>query len=286
MAISSPYSRSRERSTSSSSTSMTTSGRALSMAEISRPAAAIRSGVSLIEIALVALMGEICRMSTTTRSRSIDFLDVGVAQVERPDDRFLVLAALGGGVGDDRDGARGGDPVERVRARGHRRERVLQRRLAQVDGDRRIAEPRVEDQLMSANRPSAMNTIRLLALLNTSEPGSLTPVGSSSPGAARSRDRSMRSSSSVFPFARDRQLGAELLARVPERRVDVASDRVQLGRELELDQRVLVAFRGGQPPAAQCVPATRGSARDRAPAGGAVVGLARTALVYSTTARS
>ena len=46
-AICSPYSRSRVRSTSSSSTSITTSGRALSIAAIRRAAAATRSGVSL-----------------------------------------------------------------------------------------------------------------------------------------------------------------------------------------------------------------------------------------------
>ena len=53
---------------------MMTSGRALSTALISFAAAAIRSGVSLIEIALVAVIGEICRMSITTRSRSITSL--------------------------------------------------------------------------------------------------------------------------------------------------------------------------------------------------------------------
>ena len=65
-----PYSSRRVRSTSSSSTSITTSGRALSMAEISRPAAATRSGVSLIEMALVAATGATRRRSTTMRSRS------------------------------------------------------------------------------------------------------------------------------------------------------------------------------------------------------------------------
>ncbi len=45
-----------------------------------------------------------------------DFLDVGVAQVERADDRLFVLAALGRRVGDDRDRARRGDAVERARA--------------------------------------------------------------------------------------------------------------------------------------------------------------------------
>jgi hypothetical protein len=43
----------------------------LSIAVISFPAAAIRSGVSLIVIAFVAVVGEIWRMSMTTRRRSM-----------------------------------------------------------------------------------------------------------------------------------------------------------------------------------------------------------------------
>jgi hypothetical protein len=50
---------------------MMTSGRALSIAETTRPAAAIRSGVSLIVSALVAVVGEIRRASSTIRSISI-----------------------------------------------------------------------------------------------------------------------------------------------------------------------------------------------------------------------
>ena len=70
-AICSPYSSSFVRSTSSSSTSMITSGRALSIADSTRAAAAIRSGVSLIVSALVAVVGEMRRASSTMRSRSI-----------------------------------------------------------------------------------------------------------------------------------------------------------------------------------------------------------------------
>jgi len=50
---------------------MITSGRALSMAVITRAAAAIRSGESLIVSALVAVVGEMRRASSTMRSRSI-----------------------------------------------------------------------------------------------------------------------------------------------------------------------------------------------------------------------
>ena len=50
---------------------MITSGRALSIADSTRPAAAMRSGVSLIVSALVAVVGEMRRASRTMRSRSI-----------------------------------------------------------------------------------------------------------------------------------------------------------------------------------------------------------------------
>ena len=178
VAICSPYSRSRVRSTSSSSTSMTTSGRALSIAAIRRPAAAMRSGVSLIEIALVAVIGEICRTSTTMRSRSIDFLDVGVAQVERADDRLFVLAALGGRVGNDRDRARRGDAVERVGARGERRQRVRKRRVAQVDGDAAASRNAgSKTTLRSAKRPIAVNTHRLPRVAEHQRVGQLDALG-------------------------------------------------------------------------------------------------------------
>ena len=50
---------------------MTTSGRALSMALMTLAVAAIRSGVSLIVMALVAVIGAMRRASITMRSRSI-----------------------------------------------------------------------------------------------------------------------------------------------------------------------------------------------------------------------
>ena len=49
---------------------MTTSGRALSIAAISLPAAATRAGVSLIAIVFVAVTGASRRASITIRSRS------------------------------------------------------------------------------------------------------------------------------------------------------------------------------------------------------------------------
>ena len=50
---------------------MITSGRALSIAVMILPAAVMRSGVSLMVIALVAVIAEMRRASTTMRSMSI-----------------------------------------------------------------------------------------------------------------------------------------------------------------------------------------------------------------------
>ena len=54
------------------------------------------------------------------------FLEVGVAQVERPDDLFLVLAPLGRRVGNDGDRALRRDAVEVARRRRQRLQRVLE----------------------------------------------------------------------------------------------------------------------------------------------------------------
>ena len=81
----------------------TSDARAMSIAAVSFPAAAMRSGVSSREIALVALMGEAVPTSMTS-ARRIDHLDVGVAQIERVDDRFFEFAPLRGGVENNRHG--------------------------------------------------------------------------------------------------------------------------------------------------------------------------------------
>ena len=87
--------------------------------------------------------------------------------------------------------------------------------------------------------------------------------------------------------ARDRDLGAEPLPRVAQRRVDLRVGRVQLGGELVLDQRLFETLRRGEPAAGEEVllggpepGALQGAARV------AVVRVGRTAAVYSTTARS
>ena len=132
-AICSPYSCSRVRSTSSSSTSMITSGRALSIAESTRAAAAMRSGVSLIVSALVRGRRRDAPRVEHQAQQVHRLLEIGVAQVERADDFFFVLAALGRRVGNDEDGLRRGDAEERARRAGDGAQRVLERGVAQVD---------------------------------------------------------------------------------------------------------------------------------------------------------
>ena len=152
---------------------MTTSGRALSMAAISRAAAAIRSGVSLIVIALVAVIGEICRDVDDDAQQVDRFLEVGVAQIERADDLFLVFAALGRRVRDDRDRARRGDAVERARCGRDRRQRVVERGVAQIDRDRRLAERGVEHDVDPGETRDRHEDGAAARGANSSESGSL-----------------------------------------------------------------------------------------------------------------
>ncbi len=146
LAICRPYSFSRVRSTSSSSTSMTTSGRALSIAVMIRPAAATRSGVSLMVMALVAAIGARRRASTTMRSTSIVSLRSALLRKNVRTTSSSYSRRLAGGVGNDGHRARRGrrarssacSTASEVSA-------SVDRRFPQVDADRLIAERRVED---------------------------------------------------------------------------------------------------------------------------------------------
>ncbi len=146
-AICRPYSFRRLRSTSSSSTSITTSGPRLVHGRDDA-----RRGVQPIRRVLDR---DGVRARHTGDAPQVDddaeqvdrFLEIRVAQVERADDLVLVLAALGRRVGDDGDRARRGHLVEVVRARCDRRQRVLERRVAQLGRDRRLPERRIEDDV-------------------------------------------------------------------------------------------------------------------------------------------
>jgi hypothetical protein len=107
--------------------------------------------------------------------------------------------------------------------------------------------PGSKTRLMPAKRPSAMNTIRLLALLNTSGVRELDAGRQLQARRGEIRRTLDERLQLGLAFARHGELGAHLLPGVPQRRVDVGGQRVQLGRELELDQGVFVPLRLGQP---------------------------------------
>ena len=120
-----------------------------------------------------------------------------------------------------------------------------------------------------------MNTARLLALLNTSESGSLTPSGRSSPAGGRSRVRSISACSSVLPSRETRALRPQLLPRVPQRGVDVGrrsgSARRRAGTRPAPPRSARRRRAGGR---GRSAPARRAAARDRARrARSAIVGM-------------
>ncbi len=146
-------SRSRVRSTSSSSTSMTTSGRALSMAAISLPRRGHALGRVLDGDGVGGRGGRHAPHIDDDPQQVHRFLQVGVAQEEGADDLLLVLAALGRRVGHDGDGALGRDPVEVAGGRRHRLQRRFERAVAQVDRHRLVAEGRIEDDVDAGEAP-------------------------------------------------------------------------------------------------------------------------------------
>ena len=107
--------------------------------------------------------------------------------------------------------------------------------------------------LMSVQRPIALNTIMLPALLNTSESGSLAPSGSSRPARCKvpgSIDESLKFG---FAFPRDGEPGSELLPGFAEGGVDVGGCRIELRRELELGECLFVMLGALKPAAAVIV---------------------------------
>ena len=141
---------------------------------------------------------------------------------------------------------------------------------------------------MLPNRAMARNTSRLLASRNISEAGIRASCGRSRPGGGRSRARSISVSSSVLPSCATATLFRSWVRVRRKLLVDFAAARVQLRRQLVLDQRLIELAGRGEPPAAiEVIGRRRAASRDRAPAARpASSGLRRSALVYSTTARS
>ena len=103
---------------------------------------------------------------------------------------------------------------------------------------------------MFAKRAIAVKTSRLLASRKVSDAGILTFCGRSRPGGGRSRVRSISVCSSVLPSRGDGDRRAQLVARRAQFVVDVAARRVQLGRQLVLDERLVELAGRGEPAAA------------------------------------
>ena len=217
------------------------------------------------------------------------FLQVGVAQVERPDDFFLVLAALGRRVGDDHDGLRRRRRERTCASRRRRRSSAsssVALRRSTVTGASRNAGSKI--RLMLANRAMAVKTSRLLASRKVSDAGILTPCGRSRPGGGRSRARSISVCSSVLPSRATATFARSLL------RVDRSSSSTSplvgfsSAASFVLDQR-LVELAGRREPAAAVEVILRRAqlgALERRAARRGRRACCRTALVYSTTARS
>ena len=112
-----------------------------------------------------------------------------------------------------------------------------------------------------ANFAIALNTVRLVAWLNTSESGSFTPSGSAKTRGrevARAVDERLELG---LARARDGDLGAQLLSRLAQSGRHFAIRRVQLRRELELPEGLLMTIRGRQAAAPEKVFLGRPEAR-------------------------
>ena len=136
----------------------------------------------------------------TMRSRSMRFLEIRVAQVERADDLFLVLAPLGRRVGDDRDRALRGDAVEVARRAESDSSASSSVRVAQVDGDRLVAELRVEDDVEVREAGERGVDVAGAGVAERQRGrAAARPAGGRGRAAAVSRDRSISVSSCVLP---------------------------------------------------------------------------------------
>ena len=108
--------------------------------------------------------------------------EVGVAEIERPDDVFLVLAPLGGRVGNDRDRARRRHAIEVLRARRNRLQRLVERLIANLDGNGCRPKRRIEDDVHFRQLRERADDDVLLASRKMSSSGSGS-AGTSRPGS-------------------------------------------------------------------------------------------------------
>ena len=168
-------------------------------------------------------------------------------------------------------------------------ERVLERGVAQVDGDRRLAERRVEDQADVGEPRDRREDVAAAGVAEDERRRHLDVLRQVEPRrrqVARPLDERLQLG---LAFARDRDLGAQLVARRPQLLVDVAAGRVQLGRRARTRPAPDRTCRSAasRRPRVEVILRRRAASRARAPSrASASSGRRRSALVYSTTARS
>ena len=277
------------RSTSSSSTSIITSGRALSIGgdQLGGRRDPLRRVLDRNRVG----RGDRRHLADVDDdAQQIDrFLEVGVAEIERPHDRLFVLAPLGGSVGNDGERPGSRHAVEGVGGRGQRRHRVCQRRIAQVDAQRLIAKGRVEHQRdvgeagdRQEDGPGGG------AVAEDQRSGQLDAVGqleARSGQIARAIDQRLQVGAAATGH---RDLGADLLPRLVQRRVDRARLSGSARRRAGIRARIPRSARARRTgaPRAMCACAARSLARPSDVRASVLAGLARAIFVYSTTARS
>ena len=170
---------------------------------------------------------------------------------------------------------------------GDRGQRVGERGLPEIHGDRRLAEGGVEHQVQvreARDRGEDRAAARGAEHQRVGQGRVVRQIESGRGEVPRAVDEGLQFG---LAAARDGDLRAQALAGFAQRGVGQGVGRVELGRELVLDQRLLVSFGGGEPPAGEEMFLGRAQPRplERA-AGVAVVGLGADGCVYSTTARS
>ena len=167
------------------------------------------------------------------------FLQVGVAQVKRPHDLFLVFTALGRRIRYHGDRARRRDAKEAARRAGHGVERVLERRVAEVDGQRLIAKRRVEDQADVREPRDGRENFAAVGIAEDQGRRHLhagREVEARRRQVARAFDERLQLG---LALARDGDSRAQLAARRSQLVVDFAVRRVQFGGDFVFGERLI-----------------------------------------------
>ena len=172
-------------------------------------------------------------------------LQVRVAHVEGLDDLLLVVGPLPGGVRNHGDGTRPGDAVEVPGGPGDGGEGGGEPGAAQIDGGPPLDEVGIEDDVDVREQPQRGEDVARARVAEDQRVGQdlvgqLQPLGGEEPGAFDQR------LGRGLPGAQGGAPGRHELCRLAQGILDVAVGGVQLGRDLVLDQGVLVVAEAGE----------------------------------------